>query len=91
VKLLHVMYKGNAQALIDVMGGQIAMMFDQVSTSGGHVKAGKLRALGVTTLERSPLFPELPTLDEQGLKGYEDVTGTASSRLPPRPRMFFSD
>jgi len=74
VKLLHVMYKGNAQALVDVMGGQIAMMFDQVSTSGGHVKAGKLRALGVTTLERSPLFPEVPTLDEQGLKGYEDVT-----------------
>ena len=73
-KLLHVMYKGNAQALIDVMGGQIAMMFDQVSTSGGHVKAGKLRALGVTTLERSPLFPDVPTLDEQGLKGYEDVT-----------------
>jgi tripartite-type tricarboxylate transporter receptor subunit TctC len=74
VKLLHVMYKGNAQALVDVMGGQIAMMFDQVSTSGGQVKAGKVRALGVTTLERSPLFPELPTLDEQGLKGYEDVT-----------------
>jgi tripartite-type tricarboxylate transporter receptor subunit TctC len=76
VKLLHVMYKGNAQALVDVMGGQIAMMFDQVSTSGGQVKAGKVRALGVTTLERSPLFPELPTLDEQGLKGYEDVTWT---------------
>jgi len=73
-KLLHVMYKGNAQALIDVMGGQIQMMFDQVSTSAGHVRGGKLRALAVTTLERSPLFPELPTLDESGLKGYEDVT-----------------
>ena len=73
-KLLHVMYKGNAQALIDVMGGQIVMMFDQVSTSMGHVKGGKLRALAVTTLERSPLFPEVPTLDESGLKGYEDVT-----------------
>ena len=73
-RLLHVMYKGNAQALVDVMGGQVAMMFDQVSTSMGHVKGGKLRALGVTTLERSPLFPDLPTLDEQGLKGYEDVT-----------------
>jgi tripartite-type tricarboxylate transporter receptor subunit TctC len=73
-RLLHIAYKGNAQALVDVMGGQIAMMFDQVSTSGGHVKGGKLRALGVTTLERSPLFPEVPTLDEQGLKGYEDVT-----------------
>jgi tripartite-type tricarboxylate transporter receptor subunit TctC len=73
-KLLHVMYKGNAQALIDVMGGQIAMMFDQVSTSAGHVRGGKLRALAVTTLERSPLFPDVPTLDESGLKGYEDVT-----------------
>jgi tripartite-type tricarboxylate transporter receptor subunit TctC len=74
VRMLHVPYKGNSQALIDVIGGQVAMMFDQVSTSGGLVKAGKVRALGVTTLERSPLFPELPTLDEQGLKGYEDVT-----------------
>jgi len=73
-QLLHVMYKGNAQALIDVMGGQIVMMFDQVSTSMGHVKGGKMRALAVTTLERSPLFPDVPTLDESGLKGYEDVT-----------------
>jgi tripartite-type tricarboxylate transporter receptor subunit TctC len=73
-RLLHVMYKGNAQAIIDVMGGQITMMFDQVSTSAGHVRGGKLRALAVTTLERSPLFPDLPTLDESGLKGYEDVT-----------------
>ena len=72
--LLHVMYKGNAQALIDVMGGQIVMMFDQVSTSMGHVRGGKLRALAVTTLERSPLFPDVPTLDESGLKGFEDVT-----------------
>jgi tripartite-type tricarboxylate transporter receptor subunit TctC len=72
--LLHVMYKGNAQAIVDVMGGQITMMFDQVSTSAGHVKGGKLRALAVTTLARSPLFPEVPTLDESGLKGYEDVT-----------------
>jgi tripartite-type tricarboxylate transporter receptor subunit TctC len=73
-RLLHVMYKGNAQAIVDVMGGQIVMMFDQVSTSMGHVKGGRLRALAVTTLERSPLFPEVPTLDESGLKGYEDVT-----------------
>jgi tripartite-type tricarboxylate transporter receptor subunit TctC len=73
-KLLHVMYKGNAQAVVDVMGGQITMMFDQVSTSAGHVKGGKLRALAVTTLERSPLFPGVPTLHESGLAGYEDVT-----------------
>lgn len=73
-KLLHVMYKGNAQAIVDVMGGQITMMFDQVSTSAGHVRGGKLRALAVTTLERSPLFPDVPTLHESGLAGYEDVT-----------------
>jgi tripartite-type tricarboxylate transporter receptor subunit TctC len=73
-KLLQVPYKGNAQALVDVMGGQITMMFDQISTSMPHMRAGKVRALAVTTLTRSPLFPDLPTLDESGLKGYDDVT-----------------
>ena len=73
-KLLHVAYKGNAQTIVDVMGGQIAMMFDQVSTSAGYVKGGKLRALGVTSAARSPLFPEVPTLQEQGLANFEDVT-----------------
>src|SRR3954467_7847631 len=74
VKLLHITYKGNAQALVDVMGGQIAMMFDQVSTSAGQIKGGKLRGLGVTTIARSAVLPDVPTLDEQGLKGFEDVT-----------------
>ncbi|HUQ73280.1 MAG TPA: tripartite tricarboxylate transporter substrate binding protein, partial [Burkholderiales bacterium] len=74
VKLLHVTYKGNAQALVDVMGGQITMMFDQVSTSAGQIRGGKLRGLGVTTLTRSAVLPDVPTLDEQGLKGFEDVT-----------------
>ena len=73
-KLLHITYKGNAQALVDVMGGQVAMMFDQVSTSAGHVKGGKLRALGVTTMNRSAVLPEVPTLHEQGLSDFEDVT-----------------
>jgi len=73
-RMLHVPYKGNAQTLVDVMGGQVTMMFDQVSTSAAHVRSGKLRALGVTTLARSPLFPDLPTLDEQGLTGFNDVT-----------------
>jgi tripartite-type tricarboxylate transporter receptor subunit TctC len=74
LKMLHVPYKGNAQALIDIMAGQVMMMFDQVSTSAPNVKAGKLRALAVTTRARSPLFPDLPTVDEAGLKGYEAVT-----------------
>src|SRR5712691_11515479 len=74
VKMLHVPYKGNSQALIDVIGGHVAMMFDQVSTSTPHIKAGKLRALAVTSLARSPLLPEVPTVDEAGVPGYEDIT-----------------
>ncbi len=74
VKMLHVPYKGNAQALIDVIGGQVMLMFDQVSTSEAYIKAGKLRPLAVSSLARSPLFPDLPTIDESGAKGFEDIT-----------------
>jgi tripartite-type tricarboxylate transporter receptor subunit TctC len=74
LKMLHVPYKGNAQAIVDVISGQVTMMFDQVSTSAPHIRAGKLRALAVTSLERSPLFPELPTVDESGVRGFEDIT-----------------
>jgi tripartite-type tricarboxylate transporter receptor subunit TctC len=74
IRMLHVPYKGNSQALVDVIGGQIAMMFDQVSTSSPQIKAGKVRPLAVTSLARSPLLPEVPTVDESGLAGYEDIT-----------------
>jgi tripartite-type tricarboxylate transporter receptor subunit TctC len=74
LKMLHVPYKGNAQAIVDVISGQVTMMFDQVSTSAPHIRAGKLRALAVTSLERSRLFPELPTIDESGVRGFEDIT-----------------
>ena len=74
VRMLHVPYKGNAQALADVMGGQIAMMFDQVSSSAPQIHAGRVRVIGVTTRTRSPLFPDTPTLDESGLPGFDDVT-----------------
>lgn len=74
IRMLHVPYKGNAQTLVDVMGGQITMMFDQVSTAAPQIRAGRVRGLGVTTKTRSPLFPDLPTLDESGLPGFEDVT-----------------
>ena len=74
VKMLHVPYKGNAQAIIDVIGGQVMMMFDQVSTSEPYIKAGKLRGLAVTSRTRSPLFPALPTIDEAGVPGFEDIT-----------------
>jgi tripartite-type tricarboxylate transporter receptor subunit TctC len=74
VKMLHVPYKGNAQAIVDVMSGQVMMMFDQVSTSLGHIQAGKLRALAVTSMKRSPLLPAIPTINESGVPGYEDIT-----------------
>jgi tripartite-type tricarboxylate transporter receptor subunit TctC len=74
IKMLHVPYKGNSQAVVDVISGQVMMMFDQVSTSAAFVKAGKLRALAVTSRTRSPLMPELPTIAESGVPGYEDIT-----------------
>ncbi len=74
VTMLHVPYKGNSQALIDVISGQVAMMFDQVSTSTPQIRAGKVRAIAVTSLARSPLLPDVPTVDEAGVPGYEDIT-----------------
>jgi len=86
VKLTQVSYKGNAQALVDVMGGQVTMMFDQVSTSGGHVKSGKLRALAVTSKTRSQVLPEVPTLHELGFTDFDDVTwnGMVAPAATPR-------
>ena len=72
--MLHALYQGNAPSLVDVMAGQVPMMFDQVSTSMQHVASGKLRPLAVTTMTRSLSFPNVPTLDEAGLKGFEDST-----------------
>lgn len=74
IKLLHVPYKGNAAAIVDVIAGNVQIMFDQVSTAKSYVDSGRLRALGVTSLKRSPLFPDVPTIDESGLKGYEEIT-----------------
>jgi tripartite-type tricarboxylate transporter receptor subunit TctC len=77
IRLLPVAYKGNAPALMDVIGGQVASMFDQVSTAGAYVKSGKLVALGVSTRTRSALLPDVPTIAEAGLPAYEDVTYNA--------------
>jgi tripartite-type tricarboxylate transporter receptor subunit TctC len=74
VKMLHVPYKGNSQSLIDLIGGQVMVMFDQISTSTPHIRANKIRPLAVTTRTRAPIFPNLPTVDEAGLRGFEDVT-----------------
>lgn len=74
LKMLHVPYKGNAPAVVDVISGQVTMMFDQISTSYPHVQSGKLRALGVTSRKRSPLLPAVPAIDESGVPGFEDIT-----------------
>ena len=74
IKMLHVPYKGNAATIVDVIAGNVQLMFDQVSTSKAYVDSGRLRALGVTSLKRSPLYPNVPTIDESGLKGYEEIT-----------------
>jgi tripartite-type tricarboxylate transporter receptor subunit TctC len=71
VKLLHVPYKSNPQAVSDLLGGQISMMITDVATGLPQVKGGKLRALGVSSQNRISLVPDLPTISEAGLKGYE--------------------
>ncbi|MBD7962064.1 tripartite tricarboxylate transporter substrate binding protein [Comamonas avium] len=73
VKMAHVPYKGSAPALTDVMGGQADLMFDTMLSSMPHVKAGKLKALAVTSSQRSPSAPGIPTVAESGLPGYEAI------------------
>ncbi len=71
VKMVHVPYKGSAPALVDVAGGQVAAMFDTMLSAMPQVKAGRLRALAVTSARRSDAAPELPTIAESGVAGYE--------------------
>ena len=71
IELLHVPYKSNPLAINDLLGGQINMMITDMATGLPQVKGGKVRALGVSTAKRSPLAPELPTISEAGLNGYE--------------------
>jgi tripartite-type tricarboxylate transporter receptor subunit TctC len=74
VKVTHVPYKGTGQALIETISGQVHAMFGNPLSSYQHVKTGRLRALGVTTAQRSKIFPDLPTIAESGVPGYEDST-----------------
>lgn len=70
IKLLHVPYKGNAAAMPDVIGGRVNAIFDGGNSSGPAVKDGRLRAYGITSPQRSPAFPDIPTLAEQGYPNY---------------------
>lgn len=71
VDLMHVPYKSNPLAITDLLGGQIDLMITDTSTGVPQVKSGKLRALGYSTTQRSPQLPEVPTLEEAGVKGYD--------------------
>jgi tripartite-type tricarboxylate transporter receptor subunit TctC len=71
VDMLHVPYKGSALALTDLLGNQVAIMFDNLPSAIQHVRAGKLRAIAVTSAKRSPQLPNTPTIAEAGLPGYE--------------------
>ncbi len=71
--LLHVPYKGGGPAMTDLMGGQIPMLFSSLGPAVGAVKSGKIRPLAVTSLHRSQAFPEVPTMDEVGLKGFDST------------------
>ena len=71
--LLHVPYKGGGPAMTDLMGGQIPMLFSSLGPAVGAVKAGKIRPLAVTSLTRSAAFPDVPTMDELGLKGFDST------------------
>ena len=71
--ILHVPYRGSAQAINDLMGGQVQLMFDNVPSIGPHVKAGRVRGIAVSGPRRSPVFPEIPTVAEAGVPGYETI------------------
>ena len=71
VDIVHVPYKGSGPAVTDLLGGQVQMMFDNLPSSAPQIKAGKLRPLGVTSKERSPTLPDVPTIAEAGVPGYE--------------------
>lgn len=73
INMVHIPYKGAAPALNDLLGGQIPVMFDSVPGVLQQIRGGKLRALAVTSLKRSPALPDVPTVDESGLKGFDST------------------
>ena len=73
VDLIHVPYRGSAPAMIDLLGGNIQVVFENIPTSLQNIQSGRIRALGVTSLKRSPLLPDVPTISESGVPGYSAV------------------
>jgi tripartite-type tricarboxylate transporter receptor subunit TctC len=87
VDIVHVPHKGSDQARTAVLGGQVQMMFDAITTMAGQARAGKVRALGTTGKKRSSVMPDVPTIDEAGVPGYEATIwlGLMAPKGTPRP------
>ena len=87
IKMTHVPYKGTGPALIDTVSGQTQLIWGSIAPTVPHVKSGKLKALAVTTMKRVEAFPQVPTVNESGLKGYEVVLwhGVVGPKALPRP------
>jgi tripartite-type tricarboxylate transporter receptor subunit TctC len=87
VDIVHVPYKGSSGARTDILGGQVQMMFDAITTMAPNVRAGKLKALGTSGKVRSAVLPEVPTVAEAGVPGYEAVIwlGIMAPAGTPRP------
>jgi tripartite-type tricarboxylate transporter receptor subunit TctC len=85
-RFTHVPYKGSGQALTDLMGGQVNLHFDQITSAASHIQAGKLKALMVTARERVPMLPDVPTASEAGYTSFEatNVTGLLAPAGTPR-------
>jgi tripartite-type tricarboxylate transporter receptor subunit TctC len=85
--MVHIPYKGSAPAVADLLAGRVHLMFDNLASALPNIQAGKLRALAVTTVRRSSFLPELPTLDESGLKGFDMTTwwGLMAPAKTPQP------
>jgi tripartite-type tricarboxylate transporter receptor subunit TctC len=86
VKMVHVPYKGAAQYVVDLLAGHIDAAFVQIAQGAPYVRDGRLRALGVAKLQRAPQLPDVPTIDEQGLKGYQSLNWTGLLAPAGTPR-----
>ena len=86
VDIVHIPYKGSGQALVDVISGQVPIAFDQITSSYPHVESGKLRVLAITSGKRFPTLPNVPTIAEAGIKGYEadSWNGLAAPAATPK-------